>query len=170
MQTEPNVKHKMSFDKEITLKPIGYVKTDAVGNEVKDKNHISQIVINPELTEALDGMDEYSHLFILFWLNAVSDEDRQRLKIHPRGRRDLPLRGVFAVRTMFRPNPIGLTLVELLKTENNILTIRGLDAFDGTPVLDIKPFDSWDMAKNARVPEWWTKLEQEKEKEKPRNT
>ena len=76
----------------------------------------------------------------------------------------MPLLGIFATRTMLRPNPIGLTLVELVKAEGNVLTVRGLDAFDGTPVLDIKPFDSWDKANNARVPTWWTKLEKEKKK------
>jgi tRNA (adenine37-N6)-methyltransferase len=52
--------------------------------------------------------------------------------------------------------------VELIKIEGNVLTVRGLDAFDGTPVLDIKPFDSWDTAKTAKVPEWWIKLGKEK--------
>ena len=74
----------------------------------------------------------------------------------------MPLLGVFATRTMLRPNPVGLTLVELVKVEGNVLTIRGLDAFDGTPILDIKPFDSWDTAKNVKVPEWWIKLKSEK--------
>jgi tRNA-Thr(GGU) m(6)t(6)A37 methyltransferase TsaA len=103
-------------------------------------------------------------LFVLFWLHEISDEKRKTLKIRPRGRRDLPLQGVFATRTMLRPNPIGLTLVELVKVEGNVLTVRGLDAFDGTPVLDVKPFDSWDMAKDAKVPGWWTKLESERAK------
>jgi tRNA (Thr-GGU) A37 N-methylase len=74
----------------------------------------------------------------------------------------LPLLGVFATRTKLRPNPIGLTLVELMKVEDNVLTVRGLDAFDETPVLDLKPFDFWDIAKHAKVPRWWTKLEKEK--------
>jgi len=144
---------------QIVLNPIGYVKTDAVGNEVKDKNRISQIVLHENLVEALDGVDGFSHVFILFWLNQVTDQSRA-LKFHPRGRKDMPLLGVFALRTSLRPNPIGLTLVELLKVEGNVLTVRGLDAYDGTPILDIKPFDSWDSAKNARVPDWWIKLNQ----------
>lgn len=74
----------------------------------------------------------------------------------------MPLLGAFATRTNLRPNPIGLTLVELFKVEKNVLTVRGLDAFDGTPVLDIKPFDSWDNASNAKVPDWWIKLNEEK--------
>jgi tRNA-Thr(GGU) m(6)t(6)A37 methyltransferase TsaA len=156
----------MPSQAEIVLKPIGVVRTNAVGDEVKDKSRLSRIIIYDEFAEALDGIGEFSHVFVLFWLHEISDEQRKILKVHPRGRKDLPLLGVFATRTMLRPNPIGLTLAELVKVEGNVLTVRGLDAFDGTPVLDVKPFDSWDKAKEARVPEWWTKLE--KEKTRPR--
>jgi tRNA-Thr(GGU) m(6)t(6)A37 methyltransferase TsaA len=152
----------MSSQAEIVLKPIGVVRTTAVGDEVKDKTRISHIIIHSELAEALEGVDGFSHLFVLFWLHKIPDEQRKTLKVHPRGRKDLPLLGIFATRSMLRPNPVGLTLVELVKAEDNVLTVRGLDAFDGTLVLDIKPFDSWDMAKDVRVPSWWTKLENEK--------
>jgi tRNA (Thr-GGU) A37 N-methylase len=74
----------------------------------------------------------------------------------------MPLLGVFATRTANRPNPIGLALVELLNVKGNVLTVRGLDAYDETPVLDIKPFDYWDMRENAKVPLWWMKLEKER--------
>jgi len=152
----------MPFQEKIVLNPIGYVKTEAVGDEVKDKSRTSQIVLRDNLVEALDGITGFSHLFVLFWLSQIPDEQRMIMKVHPRGRMDMPLLGVFATRTNFRPNPIGLTLVELLKVEGNTLTVRGLDAFDGTPILDIKPFDSWDTAKNARVPDWWIKLNEKK--------
>jgi tRNA-Thr(GGU) m(6)t(6)A37 methyltransferase TsaA len=154
----------MASQTEIVLKPIGVVRTAAVGNEVKDKTRTSQIILRSELAAALDGVTGFSHLFVLFWLNEISDEKRKILKVHPRGRSDMPLLGVLATRTMLRPNPIGLTLVELVKVEDNVLTVRGLDAFDGTPVLDVKPFDSWDEAKDARMPDWWIKLESEKAK------
>ena len=144
--------------KKIFLNPIGYVKTSSVGNEVKDKSLISQIVLSGDLVEGLVGVSSFSHLFVLFYLNQVSDIQRKTLKVHPRGRTDLPLTGVFAVRTMLRPNPIGLTLVELVKVEGNVLTVMGLDAYDGTPILDIKPYDVWDMAENFKVPDWWKKL------------
>jgi tRNA-Thr(GGU) m(6)t(6)A37 methyltransferase TsaA len=152
----------MPFQEKIVLNPIGYVKTEAVGDEVKDKSRTSQIVLRDALVEALEGITGFSHLFVLFWLSQIPDEQRMIMKVHPRGRMDIPLLGVFATRTNLRPNPIGLTLVELLKVEGNTLTVRGLDAFDGTPILDIKPFDSWDNAKNARVPDWWIKLNEKK--------
>ena len=151
----------MSTKEKIVLKPIGHVKTSAVGDEVKDKTLISQIVLSDELVEGLAGISSYSHLFVLFYLHQITDEQRKTLRVHPRGRQDLPLTGVFAVRTMLRPNPIGLTLVELVKVDGKVLTVKGLDAYDETPVLDIKPYDFWDMAENAKVPNWWKKLNEQ---------
>ena len=145
-------------------KPVGYVKTDAIGDEVKDKTRTSQIIIRPEFLAALDGITEYSHIYIIFWMHKIPDEERFKMKVHPRGRNDLPLIGAFAVRTNHRPNPIGLTIVELIGIDENVLTVRGLDAFNGTPVLDLKPYDNWDAIIDPRVPEWWLKLEQEKTK------
>jgi tRNA-Thr(GGU) m(6)t(6)A37 methyltransferase TsaA len=153
----------MSSKQKIVLKPIGVIRTTAISNEVRDKTRTSQVVIRKELTTALNGVDGFSHLFVIFMLHEVSESQRKNLKVHPQGRKDLPLLGVFATRTMLRPNPVGLTLVELVKVEANVLTVRGLDAFDGTPVLDIKPFDSWDNAETAKVPAWWTQLKKEKE-------
>ncbi len=154
----------MVSKEQVVLKPIGYVKTDAVGDEVRDKTRVSQVVIREDLLEALDGIAGFSHIFVLYYLDKILDP--KPLKVHPRGREDLPLLGVFATRTNLRPNPVGLTLVELLKVEGNVLVVRGLDAFDGTPVLDVKPYDWWDMAENARVPEWRHKLEMENQKAK----
>jgi tRNA-Thr(GGU) m(6)t(6)A37 methyltransferase TsaA len=154
----------MNSPQKITIKPVGYVKTDAIGDEVKDKTRTSQIIIRPEFLAALDGITEYSHIYIIFWMHKIPDEERFKMKVHPRGRTDLPLLGAFAVRTNHRPNPIGLTIVELIGIDENILTVRGLDAFNGTPVLDLKPYDNWDAIIDPRVPEWWLKLEQEKTK------
>ena len=154
----------MSTLNRINLNPVGAVKTEATGKEVRDKTVISQIIFREELTEALEGIEEFSHLFVLFWLNEMSEEDRRIMKVHPRGRSDMPLLGIFATRTPHRPNPIGLTRVKILNIEGNVITVQGLDAFDGTPVLDIKPFDSWDTTGDFRVPNWWKKLEKEKNK------
>ena len=157
----------MSATEKIELKPIGFVKTKAVGKEVRDRSSVSEIILSKDLAEALEGVEGFSHLFVIFWMHEISEEERRTMKVHPRGRGDMPLLAVFATRTPYRPNPIGLTLVELMKVEGNVLTVRGLDAFDGTPVLDMKTFDYWDMAEDARVPDWWTRLEEEKlEKQK----
>jgi len=152
----------MSASEKIELKPIGFVKTKAVGKEVRDKGNVSEIILREDLAEALDGIEGFSHLFVIFWMHEISEEERMTIKVRPRGRSDMPLLGAFATRTPHRPNPIGLTVVEVLGVESNVVAVRGLDAFDGTPVLDIKPFDYWDVAEDARVPEWWMKLEKEK--------
>ena len=147
---------------DIILKPIGFVKREAIGNEVRNKDNVSNIILNSDLEKGLDGLESFSHLFILYWLHKIQEKTNSSLKTNPRGRKDMPLLGIFATRTPNRPNPIGLTLVELLKMDEHILTVRGLDAFDGTPVLDIKPYDKWDVPKNVRMPEWWWILEQER--------
>jgi tRNA-Thr(GGU) m(6)t(6)A37 methyltransferase TsaA len=148
--------------RDIILKPIGFVKREGIEDEVRDKDNVSKIILNSDLKKGLDGVESFSHLFILYWLHKIQEKANNCLKTNPRGRKDMPLLGIFATRTPNRPNPIGLTLVELLKIDEHILTVRGLDAFDGTPVLDIKPYDKWDVPKNARMPEWWWILEKER--------
>jgi tRNA-Thr(GGU) m(6)t(6)A37 methyltransferase TsaA len=128
--------------------------------DVRDRNLMSKIIVRKGFTQALEGIEDFSHVFVVFHMHQISDEETQVLKVHPRSRMDLPLLGVFATRTAFRPNPIGLTLVELVRREGNVLFVRGLDAFNGTPVLDLKPYDHRDMVENIRVPEWHWKLEE----------
>lgn len=147
----------------MNLEPIGFVSTDSSEQEVKNKETISYIILQKRLAKSLHGIEDFSHIFVLFWLDRISEKQRKIAKVHPRGKKNLPLLGVFATRTMLRPNPIGLTLVELVKVEGNILTVRGLDALDGTPVLDIKPYDDWDTVKEARVPSWRMKLQNSNE-------
>jgi len=148
----------MYATKEIKMKPIGYVRRASKEEDVKNRGLISRIVIRKDLVEALEGMEDFSHVFVVFYMHEIAKKEKRNLKVHPRGRLDLPLLGVFATRTAFRPNPIGLTLVELLERKNNVLVVKGLDALDGTPVLDIKPYNSGDMVLDARVPKWHKKL------------
>ena len=146
---------------EITLKAIGRVRSS-----IRKKNRegwdsvISAVIIDPKYEEALEGVEDYSHLFILFWLGRMLPRERGRLlKIHPKSRLDLPLVGVFSTRTQYRPNPIGLTLVELLKRKKNILEVRGLDAINGTPVMDVKPISPrTEFPRRTRVPGWYYRL------------
>jgi len=144
---------------EVKLKPIGYVKRASKQEDVKDRSLVSEIVVRKGLKKALDGIEDFSHIFVVFYMHAIPKKETKILKVHPRGRTDLPLLGVFATRTAFRPNPIGLTLVELLERKENILVVKGLDALHGTPVLDVKPFNSRDMVLDAKVPEWHKKLQ-----------
>ena len=148
----------------IELKPIGFVKNKTIGRNVRDGKNVSEIILHKNLLEALEGIEGFSHLFVIFWMHEISGSLRKSVKVYPRGRNDMPLLGVFATRTPHRPNPIGLTLVKILKVDRHIITVRGLDAFDGTPVLDIKPFDFWNTLKHIRVPNWRKKLEKERPK------
>jgi len=146
---------------EISLRIIGRVR-----NSIRRKKRegwesiISEIVLQPKYEAALEGVEDYSHLLILFWLSRVSPKVRGwMMKIHPRSRLDLPLVGIFSTRTQYRPNPIGLTLVQLLKRKKNVLQVRGLDARNGTPVVDIKPISPrTEFPRKIRVPEWYHRL------------
>jgi tRNA-Thr(GGU) m(6)t(6)A37 methyltransferase TsaA len=159
----------VASEQKININPIGIVKTKAKGDEIRNKTHLSQIFLDCELTPTLEGITGFSHVFVLFWLHQITSKQRETMKVHPRGRKDMPLLGVLATRTNLRPNPIGLTLCELVKVESNVLTVRGLDAYDGTPVLDVKPYDALDCAPNATIPDWWLKLNREKQRKIQRN-
>jgi tRNA-Thr(GGU) m(6)t(6)A37 methyltransferase TsaA len=143
----------------IKICSIGKVKRNTPNENVKDKDLTARIILKKSLAHALDGIEDYSHIFVIFWLHKIPRTKRTSLKVRPRGRPQLPLTGVFATRTPNRPNPIGLALVELVKRRQSTLWVKGIDAFDGTPVLDIKPYDSWDAVADYRVPEWHAKLD-----------
>lgn len=97
-----------------------------------------RIEVRPEYSDALLRVENRSGLSILFWMHELAPEQRDTMQVHPRGNRDRPLHGVFAVRSPMRPNPIGVTEVELVRREGNNLYVRGLDAFNGSPIIDIK--------------------------------
>ncbi|MGD9117204.1 MAG: tRNA (N6-threonylcarbamoyladenosine(37)-N6)-methyltransferase TrmO [Dehalococcoidia bacterium] len=116
---------------------------------------VSEIVIEAELTEALDGLENFSHIIVLYWMHQLAERQPLPLKVHPMGNQDLPLTGRFATRAPSRPNPIGQATVELLERRANVLKVKGLDAIDGTPVIDIKPYiPGYDSASGAKAPRW----------------
>jgi tRNA (adenine37-N6)-methyltransferase len=105
-------------------------------------NVISRIELDPAQfsAEALAGLDEFSHVEDLFLFNQVLAAEVQTGARHPRGREEWPKVGVFAQRGKARPNRIGVTICQLLRVEGTLMTVEGLDAIDGTPLLDIKPY------------------------------
>jgi len=141
----------------ITLKAIGIVRTGVTQRPEQGwQKVVSDIVINGSLTEALDGLEEFSHIIVLYWMHQATSREAP-LKIHPRGRKELPLTGFFATRSPNRPNRIGKATVRLLQRQGNILRVEGLDAIDGTPVIDIKPYlPGYDAPTNAKVAPWIT--------------
>ena len=145
----------------ITLTPIGYVRNKVASPVDSGWGAVeSRIVLDPQWTGALEGLEEFSHAQVLTYLHQVAAEDRivpaQR---RPRGRTDMPLLGVFAQRARVRPNPIGLTACSIVKVGPGELIVRGLDAIDGTPVLDIKPYvPLFDRIESPLVPTWANRL------------
>ncbi len=144
------------MSKAIEIAPIGFVRNDRHDPKRHDWADVeSEILVNDELAEQLDGLDDFSHILVLFWLDRVTAEERKPRKVHPQKRQDLPLVGVFATRTPSRPNPIGITEVRLLERRCNVLRVRGLDAIDGTPVLDLKPFlPGTETKEDIHMPAW----------------
>nr|MDO8132734.1 tRNA (N6-threonylcarbamoyladenosine(37)-N6)-methyltransferase TrmO [Candidatus Njordarchaeum guaymaensis] len=140
------------------VKPIGFVRRLSSDENERDRRCVSKIVLENEFAKGLDGIEEWSHAYVLFWMHEISDKDK--MLVHPGGGRNV---GIFATRAPVRPNPIGLTLVELVKREENVLLVRGLDALNDTPVLDIKPYPDWENGKllvvnNFRIPKWLSKI------------
>jgi len=143
----------------LVVEPIGWVRnTISDSQDVTWEEIESQVVIEERFSEALEGLEEFSHIIVLFWLHRKKREPPP-LKIRPEMREDMPLVGILATRAPVRPNSIGLTVVELLERQGNTLHVRGLDAYDGTPVLDIKPYlPRGDSVEKARVAPWVKRL------------
>jgi len=95
----------------------------------------ARIVLDPALVDGLLGLEPGSDVLVLYWLHRATG---YKLQLHPRDDLSQPLRGVFATRTQYRPNPIAVTTVRIQRIEGNVLEVIGLDALDGSPVLDIK--------------------------------
>ena len=142
----------------MTLKAIGIVRNEVKQPPKRDWGKVvSDIIINRDLAEALEGLEEFSRIIVLYWMHQVATTTQLPCKIHPRGKQELPLVGRFATRSPSRPNPIGKATVKLLERHGNILKVKGLDAIDGTPVIDIKPYiPEYDSAADAEVPPWVT--------------
>ncbi|HEY6997004.1 MAG TPA: tRNA (N6-threonylcarbamoyladenosine(37)-N6)-methyltransferase TrmO [Candidatus Binatia bacterium] len=152
---------------EILFRPIGQVRTRASESDVRreSKEIEAELEIFPEFEAALEGIDGYSHLFVLGYFNKLRPDQIGPLQVKPvrlvnRGFKleELPVLGVFALDSPTRPNPIGLTLVRLMSREGRRLKVKGIDFFDGTPILDIKAYRPEYRADEFDVPEWYKKL------------
>ena len=152
---------------EIRFRPIGYVRTKASDDEIRAgaRDVISEIEILPEFEEGLEGIDGFSHIMVLFYFHKLRPEQMGVLKVRPKRLlrlglkpKDLPLLGVFSLDSPSRPNPMGVTIVQLLERKGRLLKVKGLDAFDGTPVLDIKPYTPNRAITDIEVPDWYRRL------------
>jgi tRNA (adenine37-N6)-methyltransferase len=144
----------------MVFEAIGIVKspvTQAVDKEWGEV--ISRIHLDTRYAGGFTGINAFSHIVVVFAMHESTWAIERDLVRRPQGRADMPLVGIFAQRARHRPNPIGVTSVLLLSVEGNSLVVQGLDAIDGTPVLDIKPyFPQYDRVADARYPEWVDRL------------
>jgi tRNA-Thr(GGU) m(6)t(6)A37 methyltransferase TsaA len=143
----------------MNLNPIGFVESPVV--EGVDENWgkvTSKIIIHEIFAPGLKGLNEYSHIIVIFYMHKSSFEPEDHLVRRPQDNENYPITGIFAQRAKHRPNFIGVTSVELLSIEDRVLTVRGLDAINSSPVLDIKPyFPAYDR-RDAITPKWVNKI------------
>lgn len=141
----------------IRMEPIGKAENSAEKPALAGwKNLITKITLDKRYSKGLDGVEDYSHVIIVYWMG---QEKECHLKHHPQGRADIPYGGIFACRCPQRPNRIAISTVKLLSRKKNSIEVAGLDILDGTPILDIKPYTAhYDRISNARVPAWVNRL------------
>lgn len=152
---------------EITFKAVGQVRNQASDADVRgaSREMEAELEIYPEFESALEGIDGYSHLFVICYFHNLRPDQIGPLQVKPRrlvnrGFRleDLPVLGVFALDSPTRPNPIGLTLVRLLGRQGRHLKVKGIDYFGGTPILDIKGYRPEYRVEEFDLPAWYKKL------------
>ncbi|MGA2790545.1 MAG: tRNA (N6-threonylcarbamoyladenosine(37)-N6)-methyltransferase TrmO [Candidatus Bathyarchaeia archaeon] len=154
---------------EFSFHPIGEVRVQASDDEIKGRRREldceSRIEIFPEFQDALDGLTGFSHIFVLSFLHRLRPDQVGVLKVRPRRLlskgfklEELPVVGVFAIDSPTRPNPIGLSLVKLLRIDGRELFVSGLDLFDRTPILDIKPYRDDYRTNEYELAGWYRNL------------
>ena len=145
--------------REIIMNPIGYVRNAVQSRkDVSWGEDVSTIVLNEEYHSGLKGLEDFTHVIILYYLDKAAYQKEKHLQRRPQNREDMPLVGIFSQRVKDRPNQIGMTSVRIVSVDGAALTVKGLDAIDGTPVLDIKPYYPVYDKKDAKVPEWVDRL------------
>ncbi len=116
---------------------------------------VSELVIATQWEELLDGIDGFSHILVLYWPHLIDPARRNLRKVHPMGCNDLPLQGIFATCSPARPNPVLVSAVPLMARKGNVLMVKGLEAVDGSPIIDLKPYSkSYLQVQDLIVPTW----------------
>ncbi len=132
---------------ELKVRPIG---------DVRIAGDRTLVVLDKKFQPGLLGLKDYSHAYVFWWFSRNDKpEKRSILQVHPMGNRENPVTGVFATRSPVRPNLIAMTLCKVVSVDDNVVEVEKIDAFDGTPVLDIKPFiPGYDSTPDAKIPDW----------------
>lgn len=143
---------------------LGLDKVKVIAHREQVAECISELVIDSRWEALLEGVEGFSHILVLYWPHLIDPERRTLKKVHPMGRKDLPEQGIFATCSPARPNPVLVTAVALKERNGNILTVQGLEAVDGSPVIDIKPYSkSYMVAGDLKSPDWMTQINKELE-------
>lgn len=179
----PATTHKNTADA-IMLTPVGRVRntiskpsfspnaeidTEERKRQVRERYHavkqsVSILDMDPAYADLLDGIEAFSHILVLYWPHKLSKKDRGLRKVHPMGRKDLPEQGIFATRSPARPNPVLVSAVQLMERDNTILRVKGLEALDGSPILDIKPvIREHEAIENPVFPDWIRQIQKDLE-------
>ncbi|MFW6241660.1 MAG: tRNA (N6-threonylcarbamoyladenosine(37)-N6)-methyltransferase TrmO, partial [Thermodesulfobacteriota bacterium] len=128
----------------------------------KIRETVSELVIFDQWAELLDGIEAFSHILILYWPHRLDPEKRKLRKVHPMGRQDLPEVGIFATCSPGRPNPVLVTTAPLLGRNGNILKVKALEALNGSPIIDVKPYVApYVGATEPQVADWMRQLHEE---------
>jgi tRNA-Thr(GGU) m(6)t(6)A37 methyltransferase TsaA len=140
----------------ISLTPIGRVASPVTAQQDADWGRVvARVVLEPAYAAGLRGLDGFSHALVVTWLHEARFDAAHDLVRRPRGLATMPETGIFAQRAKDRPNPIGVTAVRIAAVGPGWVEVAGLDAIDGTPVLDLKPYvPQFDRVDAARVPAW----------------
>ncbi len=157
------------------LRPVGVVRVGLTDEQVREAWRSGgvegEVEIYPEYERALEGIEGFSHLRLVVWLHKVGEEERRVLKVRPRRwlrlglpEEEVPEVGVFCTDSPHRPNPLGMTVVKVEGRRGRFLRVSGLDLFDGTPVLDIRPCVPRRISPEPTVPEWFRKAAEELKK------
>lgn len=143
---------------DIKLRSIGLARNESTDHFGGWSESLTDIVLEPEYAPGLDGLRDYSHAIVVYFMHEAGVCELHHV---PQGRvGQVPEVGIFACRCAQRPNPIGLSIGKIIAIRGNVITLKGLDVIRDTPILDIKPYTpQYDLARDVTTPEWVGKLE-----------
>jgi len=149
------------------LRPIGVIHTSFSDDEVRESlTGVSGVIeVYEEFAKGLKGIDGFSHIMIIAYLHKVPEDRREVLEVRPRrliklglSPEELPVVGVFCTDSPHRPNPIAITIVKLVRRDGRFLYVEGLDLFNGTPVIDLRPYTPDRVVRDSTQPQWYLEL------------
>ena len=143
----------------MNIEAIGYIKSEIKKHQLGGfEGKITEIVLKEEYEKALEGLGDYSHIIVIYWMNEA--EGIVKLRYRPQGNPNVPELGIFATRCQWRPNCIGISTVPVVEIKKNVIKVKGLDIIDKTPVLDIKPYlPDYDKPEGKiKIPGWTSML------------